>query len=96
MKNAIDLEKLDEELAFKITTDNREIICYVLLNFYSPETNKKYVIYTDGTKNQDGTMEILASTYDIVDGKIKLGYIETEEEWDLIDKVLAQRGENNE
>lgn len=91
-----ELNRLDEETAFKIIVDGKEVICYILLTFDNPSTNKKYIVYTDGTKNDDGTMEVLASIYNIVDGEVVLEEINTEEEWDMVDDMIRQVGDNNE
>lgn len=94
--NKNELNRLDEETAFKIIVDGKEVICYILLTFDNPSTNKKYIVYTDGTKNDDGTMEVLASIYNIVDGEVVLEEINTEEEWDMVDDMIRQVGDNNE
>lgn len=91
-----ELNILDEELAFKIIVDGKEVICYILLTFANPTTGKKYVVYTDGTKNEDGTMEILASIYNVVDGQVKLEEIITDSEWNMVDEMLTKVGESNE
>ncbi len=96
MNNKSELERLDEELAFKITVDGKEVVCYILLTFDNPNTDKKYIVYTDGTKNEDGTMEVLASIYNIIDGEIKLEEIMTDAEWDMVDEMLAKVSEINE
>lgn len=87
----IELEELDKNLAFKIKKEGKEIVCYIIFQFEDSKTGKKYVIYTDGTKNNDGTLEILASTYEMVDNQIEIGLITTDYEWDLVDKMLAQK-----
>ena len=89
-------ERLDEELAFKIIVDDKEVICYILSLFENKETGKKYVIYTDGTIDEEGNPEVLASTYEIIDGDVKLGEIMEDSEWDMIDEMLTQVGGNNE
>lgn len=89
-------ERLDEELAFKIVVDDKEVICYIISLFENKETGKKYVIYTDGTIDEDGNPEVLASTYEVIDGDVKLGEITEDREWDMIDEMLAQVGDNNE
>lgn len=94
--NKNELNRLDEETAFKIIVDGKEVICYILLTFDNPSTNKKYIVYTDGTKNDDGTMEVLASIYNIVDGEVVLEEINTDEEWDMVDDMIRQVGDNNE
>lgn len=86
-------ERLDEELAFKIIVDGKEVICYILFQFTNPDTGKNYIIYNDGTKKEDGTLEVLASTYEIENGEIILGDILEDKEWDMIDEMLQKVGE---
>ena len=45
--------------------------------------DKNYIIY-----NEENSEEINASTYNIVNNKVILGEIETDEEWDYIDQIL--------
>ena len=87
---------LDEELAFKIKVDGKEVICYVILTFDNEDTGKKYIVYTDGTKSSDGTLEILASTYNIINNEIRLDDITTDAEWDMVDEMLIKVGGTNE
>lgn len=96
MNSKNELERLDEELAFKIIVDGKEVVCYIILIFDNPDTGKQYVIYTDGTKNSDGTLEVLASIYHVIDGEVQLGEITTDAEWDMVDEMLAKVGETNE
>ena len=96
MDKGTELERLEEELAFKMTVNGKEIICYILLHFNNPDTGKKYIVYTDGTKKEDGTLEILASTYEIDNGRMELGEITEDSEWDLVDEMLQKVGEINE
>lgn len=90
-----ELERLDEELAFKIMLEGKENICYILKVLENPDNRKKYIIYTDGSKNELGMMEVLASAYRIENGNIKLDPILDDAEWDFIDTILEQEGEED-
>lgn len=96
MNSVNELSRLDEELAFKIAVDGKEVVCYILLTFNNPTNNKNYIVYTDGSKDENGQMEILASAYQINDGNIKLEEITTDDEWNMVDEMLKQVGEKNE
>lgn len=96
MNSVNELSRLDEELAFKIAVDGKEVVCYILLTFNNPTNNKNYIVYTDGSKDENGQMEILASAYQINDGNIKLEEITTDYEWNIVDEMLKQAGEKNE
>lgn len=95
MNKKREVEQLDERLAFKIIADGKEVICYIVLHFENKETGKKYIIYTDGSKQEDGTLELLASTYEIKNESMILGDIVEKKEWDMIDDMLAKAGELN-
>lgn len=68
----------------------KKINCNVVSLFSNEENKRNYVIYTDGTKNSDGKLEIYASRYkQNPNGSIILEEIEDDEEWDLVDMHLA-------
>lgn len=89
-------QKLEKELAFKIEADGKEIICYIVLDFQNPETGKNYLVYTDGTKKEDGTLELLASLYNFNNGQMQLEDITEDSDWDLVDEMLQKVGDMNE
>ena len=53
--NKNELNRLDEETAFKIIVDGKEVICYILLTFDNPSTNNKYIVYDDVIMNRSST-----------------------------------------
>lgn len=76
---------------FKIIENGKEITCDIITLFTDDSNNINYIIYTDGTIDSDGELEVYASRY-ILDGKdYVLKDIETEYEWNLIDNVLAAK-----
>ena len=68
--------------------DGTEITCDVLFTFDSEETGKSYVVYTDGTKDEGGNVQIFASVYDPTGENLKLMPVETEQEWVIIETIL--------
>ncbi len=58
----------------------------VLLTFDNEETDKSYVVYTDHSQDVDGNIQVFANSY--VKGSTSLDPIETDREWDIIDKIL--------
>lgn len=56
----------------------------ILFTFESKQTKKKYVTYTDFSKDQEGNINCWSS---ILEGE-KLISIETEEEFEWINKIL--------
>ena len=78
-KNKV-LEKLEE---------GKEVVYDVLFTFDSEETNKSYIVYTDNTLDEDGNIQVYASTYQKGEGtSAKLDPIETDKEWKIIETIL--------
>lgn len=79
----------DEKMTFKGFNEKGEEVEYeIMLSFYSEETAKHYIIYSDNTYNEDDKLNICASTFDPNDNDAPLCPIETDEEWELIEAVL--------
>ncbi len=72
---------------FTITTKDGEVEYEILATFKMEKNNKNYLVYTDNTYS-DGKLNIYAST--IEQGET-LKDIETDEEWELIEKVLSKK-----
>ena len=74
---------------FTLIDENGNEVAYdVLFTFDSDETNKSYIAYTDQSKDENGNVQVYASTYDPENPKSKLGAIETEKEWKVIETIL--------
>ena len=72
----------------KILEDGKLIDCNVITVF-KDDNNIDYIVYTDGTLDEDGLKNIYASRYKkLDDGNIELFEIEDDKEWDMIDEVL--------
>jgi len=80
---------------FKVIENGKEIVCDVVLTFRDENNNKNYIVYTDGTKDEDGDLEIYASRYLIKDDSYYLEEVENEEEWNLIDNMLESKYKEN-
>lgn len=76
---------------FKVIEDGKEIICDIVLTFRDESNDINYIVYTDGTKDEDGDLEIYASRYVIKDNNYYLQDIENETEWNLIDNMLESK-----
>ena len=75
------------------------ITCDVLLTFDSEDTGKSYIVYTDGTINDEGYTNIFAN---VIDRKVletynepgsdglELAPIETDEEWQAVEDNLEE------
>lgn len=95
--------QLLEKFYFKAFSDEGEQLdCEGLFLFDSEETGKTYLVYTDHSKNEAGLENVYASIYDknsianlgeldpntLVE--VDLAPIETDAEWDTIDKMLER------
>lgn len=76
---------------FKIIENGKEIVCEIVLTFRDDNNNINYIVYTDGTKDEEGKLEIYASRYILEDNNYVLKEIENEYEWDLIDNMLESK-----
>lgn len=85
MKDKMYLKLIDE--------DGKEIECEIIIAFKWTKTNKNYIVYTDNTKDENGNLNIYAGIYNS-SNKTRLDSIETEEEWNEIDKRLSGIKEN--
>ncbi len=76
---------------FKIINDGKQIDCEIILTFRDENNDINYIVYTDGTKDSNGNLEMYASRYTITDGNFVLNDIEKEYEWDLVDNMLESK-----
>ena len=76
---------------FKILEDGKEITCEIVLTFRDDNNDINYIVYTDGTTDEEGELEIYASRYVLEEGNFILKDIENEYEWDLIDNMLESK-----
>ncbi|WP_163652977.1 DUF1292 domain-containing protein [Listeria sp. PSOL-1] len=87
-------EKHDHEEANIITIVNEEGVeeqFEILFDFDSDEFGKSYVLYFPAGASEDEEIEIMASSYiqdeDGTQGRLEP--VETDEEWDMIEEILA-------
>lgn len=73
---------------FKVKSNGKEIVCNVICTFKDQNNNNNYIVYTDGTEDETGKLEIYASRYVIEGNDLILNDIENDYEWDLIDNML--------
>lgn len=75
---------------FTLTNDKgEEIECEVILTIESNEFHKNYIVYTDHTMDDTGGLKTYASIYDPTGKSLNLEPVTTDEEWDMIDAILA-------
>lgn len=71
-----------------IDHDGKEIECDILFTFHSDETNRDYIIYTDRTTDEEGNYDMLAAGYNPDSDEFVLEPIETDREWEIINKYI--------
>ncbi len=76
---------------FKVYEDDKEIICDIVLTFRDNNNDINYVVYTDGTKDDEDDLEVYASRYIVKDNDFYLEPIQNEYEWNLIDNMLETK-----
>ncbi len=82
---------------FTVTDNEGNTIEYeILFTFDSDETGKSYIVFTDHTEDEEGSIVTYAAVYDKNGEVLELQDIETEQEWNLIENLLASIEEANE
>ena len=76
---------------FKIIENGIEINCDILFTFRDDNNGINYIVYTDGTKDEEGDLEIYASRYILKDENYYLEDIVSEAEWNLIDNMIEAK-----
>ena len=61
----------------------------VLFTFESEENGNNYIVYTDNSLDENGNIVVYASTYDPTNPQSRLGAVETEQEWKVIETILS-------
>lgn len=81
----------NEQMTFVVINDEgKEIECEALFTFESEETGKSYIVYTDGSVDDDGNTNVFASIYNPEADMQQLLPIETEKEWKMIEIILDE------
>lgn len=62
----------------------------LLFAFEFNDTKKEYVVYTKNEKDENGNITIYVSSVIREDEKVKLGSIETDDDWSRIKDVLRE------
>lgn len=83
---------MNDKRFFKHIVNNIEKEFEVLYTFKSIKTNKDYIIYTDNSYGENNKLNIFAAIYYPFDLQKEFDNIETEEEWNEIEKFLDEVG----
>ena len=76
--------------SFKCVVDNIEKEFEILYTFKSIKTNNDKIIYTDNLYDENKNLNIFASIYYPFDLEKELENIESDEEWEEIEKFLEE------
>ena len=79
----------DENKSFTIQNEEgKDVDCDILFTF-DGDSNKHYVVYTDHSLDDDGNINAFASIVSSEGNHHTLSPIETDEEWELIEKAMG-------
>ncbi len=82
---------------FTVTDKEGNTIEYeILFTFDSDETGKSYIVFTDHSLDEEGSIVTYAAVYDKNGEVLELQDIETEQEWNLIENLLSSIEEASE
>ncbi len=72
--------------------DGKDITCQLLFSFESENTGKVYIVYTDGSDDNDGNLSVFASAVEeyINDEDVTFTAITNDSEWAEIDEKLNE------
>lgn len=65
------------------------IRCDLLFTFDCDENGKKYLVYTDNSRDPEGNLRLFASICQQEGGEYRLTPLETEQEWKQLETILA-------
>ena len=82
---------------FTVTDQSGSTVEYeILFTFDSDETKKSYIVFTDNTTDEDGSIVTYAATYDKTGESLELQDIDTDEDSNLIEHLLSNIEEASE
>jgi hypothetical protein len=62
-----------ESMQFEITnSEGKMIICETIATYHDEDSNKDFIVYTDGTLNEEKKLKLFYSLYKIKDNTIQL------------------------
>lgn len=77
--------------SFTLLDENGNATLYdVLFTFDCNENGKKYIVYTDNSRDEEGNIQVFASTHQREGGRYRLMPLTTEKEWRRIEIILEE------
>ncbi len=80
------MEELINDGKITLIEDGEEKEYTVLFTFHSDKYKKDYFVYTDDKEDEDGYLNVFASSYNQDTGELEA--VEDEEEWTNIDQMV--------
>lgn len=81
----------DSELIAVYNDEALPMECQIISRFKNEETEKSYLVYTDGSRNEEGKKNMFVVSYDPdVAEENQLKPVETYEEWESISGFLEE------
>lgn len=78
-------------MKFTVFDDDKQIECRILFTFKDEANNVNYIVYKDGTLDEENQERIYASRYILENNNYILKPIENEYEWELIDNMIESK-----
>ena len=75
-------------MGFKVFDDDKEINCDIICTFKDVSNKTNYIIYTDGTTDENGDLIMYASKYKSKDKTLFLEDLSNDYECNLVDNML--------
>ena len=82
-------------MKFKVIENGKEIDCEIVLTFRDENNDINYIVYTDGTKDNNGELDLFASRYSKNGEDFILEAIENDYEWNLVDNMIESKFKGN-
>ena len=80
---------MKEKKKFMVLDENgKQVECEPLFTFESEDTKQNYIVYTDNSRDKNGSIRIFASIYKMTDKGGELLPIKSEKEWKVIETIL--------
>lgn len=70
--------------------DNEEVMYEIIVMYKDENTNKQYMIYTDGLENEEGSLNLFSSLFEEKNGEIIPIEIKDEADKEIIEEIMAQ------
>ena len=79
----------DNGMVFHAAVDGEMKQFEVLFTFEYERTGRSYMAYTDGSRNENGDIQVYASVFtELGDNQCNLEQIESEREWEMIETTM--------